>query len=145
MISGHSDAVDRAIKLAEAAGAQMAVRLPMSVPAHSPLMQPASDSLAEALNDVEMNPPSVPVIHNVDVKEHHKADEIRHILVDQVVSPVRWVETIEHLKGVGVDTVIECGPGNVLTGLFKRTDASIKTIPIGTLAGFNDLSNQMAA
>lgn len=138
VISGGAAAVDRAISLAVSQGAQMAVLLPMSVPAHSSMMQPAADGLKQELAEVAIANPSVPIIHNVDVQEHNEVEQIRQAMVQQVASPVRWVETIQQIINRGVDKIIECGPGNVLTGLIKRTDPSIDVVPIGSLSGFKE-------
>lgn len=125
VISGHAGAVERAIKIAKASGAKLAVLLPMSVPAHSSLMQVASEGLAAELDKIVLSSPTIPVIHNVDCKQHTDISEIRHALVTQVYSPVRWVDTIMSFEHAGIDSVIECGPGTVLSGLIKRTAQSI--------------------
>ena len=104
--------------------------LPVSVPSHCQLMMPAAEKLAKRLETITIDTPLIPVIHNVDVKPHTDADEIRQSLKQQLYNPVRWVETIQCMKTKGVDTVIECGPGKVLVGLCKRIDKEIKGFPV---------------
>lgn len=120
VIAGHKAAVERAMDNAKAAGAKRAVLLPVSAPFHSSLLKPAAAILAQALADVQINVPKVPVIHNVDVQMHQEPAAIRQALVDQAWHPVRWVQTIEAMAAQGVTHVVECGPGKVLSGLVKR-------------------------
>jgi [acyl-carrier-protein] S-malonyltransferase len=127
VIAGDKAAIDRAIELAKEAGAKRALPLPVSVPSHCALMKPAAERLAEVMVDIEFNSPAIPVLHNCDVSVHDNADEIRVALKAQLFSPVRWVETIQAMQNRGVDKMIECGPGKVLTGLNKRIDKSLAT------------------
>lgn len=119
-IAGSSAAVERAIERAKAAGAKRAVPLALSVPAHSSLMAPAAARLAERLKTVTIRTPRVPVIHNATADAASAAESIREVLVRQIASPVRWVETIERIAKDGAQAFVECGPGKVLTGLNKR-------------------------
>ncbi len=130
VIAGSIAAVDRAIDKAMERGAKKAIKLPVSVPSHCALMLSAAERLDEKLQSIDFNKSEVPVLHNVDVKKHEDAAGIRAALVAQLYNPVRWVETIEQIKANDVDTVIECGPGKVLTGLNKRIDRSINALPI---------------
>ncbi len=125
VIAGHAGAVERALEAAKAAGAKRAITLPMSVPAHCSLMAPAAEKLASRLAGVEVKTPQVPVVHNVDVSLSADPDSIRQHLVDQVRSPVRWVECVQALAAAGVSEAVECGPGKVLAGLNRRIDRSI--------------------
>lgn len=125
VISGHKAAVLRAIDDAKTKGAKRALLLPVSVPAHCVLMKPAALHLRKALAAVAFQLPHIPVIHNVDVTVHSSVDEIREILVEQLYKPVRWVETIQSMASKGVNTIYECGPGAVLSGLNKRIDATL--------------------
>lgn len=125
VIAGHAAAVDRALEAAKSAGAKRALKLPMSVPAHCSLMGPAADKLADRLAGVEITEPVVPIIHNVDVSQSGDPASIRAHLVDQVRSPVRWVECIQALAAAGVTEAVECGPGKVLAGLNRRIDRSM--------------------
>jgi len=133
VIAGNAEAVDRAVILAKEKGAKMAMKIAVSVPAHSLLMQPAANRLKTVLDKMEIKIPEIPVIHNVDVQSHSDADTIKDVLILQLFSPVRWVETVQHLVTQGVDQFIECGPGKVLSGLIKRIDKSLKTQTLGDL------------
>ena len=137
VIAGHDAAVERAMALAREKGAKRALRLPVSVPSHCELMRPAAEKLAEQLAGIELSAPAIPVLHNVDVSRHDRPDTIRQVLAQQLYRPVRWVETIGAIRGQGVTTVIEAGPGKVLSGLNKRIDKTMKALPVydnGTLA-----------
>jgi len=125
VVAGHKAAVERAAELAKEAGAKRAVLLPVSVPSHCQLMKPAADRLAEDLRQIQIRPPAIPVINNVDVTAPSDPDAIRDALVRQLYQPVRWVEVIQAMLGQGVDTIIECGPGKVLVGLNKRIDKTV--------------------
>lgn len=122
VIAGTAAAVARAVELAKQAGAKRAVVLPVSVPSHCSLMQPAAERLAAYLENVDVRAPAIPVINNVDVAIAAEPQAIRDALVRQLVSPVRWVETIRALAARGVGGVVECGPGKVLAGLNKRIE-----------------------
>ncbi|MEO1035490.1 MAG: ACP S-malonyltransferase [Pseudomonadota bacterium] len=124
-IAGTRGAIERAIESAKENGARRAMLLPVSVPSHCALMQPAAERLADALGGVAIAAPGVPVINNVDVAVSADADAIRDALLRQLYSPVRWVETVASLAGHGVATLAEFGPGKVLTGLARRIDKSL--------------------
>jgi [acyl-carrier-protein] S-malonyltransferase len=122
VIAGNRTAVERAMVAAKARGAKRAVLLPVSAPFHSSLLAPAAERLALRLAHVDITPPSIPVVHNVDVQTHAAPDEIRAALARQAASPVRWTETVKWLADHDVTAVVECGPGKVLAGLAKRID-----------------------
>lgn len=130
VIAGHRAAVDRAIEAAKAAGAKRALHLSVSAPSHCALMRPAADKLAESLARIELAAPRIPVIHNYDVQSHDQASGIHEALVRQLYNPVRWAETIRQMAIDGIDTVVECGPGKVLTGLNRRIEKSMRALPI---------------
>lgn len=130
VIAGSAAAVARAIDAAKAAGAKRALPLPVSVPSHCALMRPAAERLAERLADVALAVPSVPVIHNVNVAPAGDVESLRRLLVEQLYSPVRWVETVASVAAQGVTTALECGPGKVLTGLNKRIADNLTTLPV---------------
>lgn len=130
VIAGHADAVARVAELAKAAGAKRALMLDVSVPSHCALMRPAADQLAEVMNGLAFRMPRVPVLHNVNVAEAPNEDSIRKVLVEQLYSPVRWVETVQEIARRGAEVVIEAGPGKVLAGLIKRTDKSLVAMPV---------------
>jgi [acyl-carrier-protein] S-malonyltransferase len=130
VIAGHKAAVERAMENARAAGAKRAVLLPVSAPFHSSLLKPAAAVLAQALADVQIGVPKIPVIHNVDVQMHQDRAAIGQALVDQAWHPVRWVQTIEAMAAQGVTHVVECGPGKVLSGLVKRISPQMTGVSI---------------
>jgi [acyl-carrier-protein] S-malonyltransferase len=120
VIGGQVAAVERAIGLAKEKGARLAKLLSVSVPSHCVLMKPAADRLAEFLKTVSIQMPIYPILNNVDVSIYHSPEAIRDGLVRQLYMPVRWVEIIKAFAQAGVTTIVECGPGKVLTGLNKR-------------------------
>lgn len=121
VIAGHARAVQRAMDACKARGARRAVALPVSAPFHSSLLAPAARQLRERLAEVDLRPPHIPVVHNVDVAVHATPDAIRDALVRQADHPVRWAECIQAIAARGAATVCECGPGKVLAPLVKRT------------------------
>ena len=123
VIAGNKEAVERGMALAKARGAKRAVALPVSVPSHCALMQPAADMLADYLSSVTIAAPQIPVLHNADVSAHQTGAEIKAALVQQLYSPVRWVETVRAIYDQGILHGAECGPGKVLAGLTKRIAA----------------------
>ena len=120
VIAGHSGAVRRAIESAKARGAKRAVALPVSAPFHSSLMAPAAARLREALADIKLCAPRMPVIHNADAQGHADAAGIREALVRQADHPVRWVECVKQMAARGATHMFECGPGKVLAPLARR-------------------------
>ena len=125
VIAGDFDAVNRAIDASKAAGAKRAVILPLSVPSHSKLMQPAAEKLREYLNDINVQSSKIKVLQNADVKSYENSQDIKDALYRQLFNPVRWAETIQYMISTGTQTFIELGPGKVLTGLNKRIDRSV--------------------
>ena len=125
VIAGHKEAVERAIGLARQKGAKRGVMLPVSAPFHSTLLRPAAEQLAAKLAQVEIATPSIPVIHNVDVKEHREPARIRDALARQAANPVHWTATVLAMADMGVTHVVECGPGKVLAGLTRRIKEGI--------------------
>ncbi|CUZ77026.1 ACP S-malonyltransferase [Serratia marcescens] len=139
VIAGNKEAVERAGAACKAAGAKRALPLPVSVPSHCALMKPAADKLAVALQDITFNAPQVPVVNNVDVRTENDPEAIRSALVRQLYSPVRWTESVEFIAAQGVTSLLEVGPGKVLTGLTKRI---VDTL---TAAAVNDTASLSAA
>ncbi|KFZ29669.1 malonyl CoA-ACP transacylase [Pseudidiomarina atlantica] len=133
VIAGHAEAVQRAGDACKERGAKRALPLPVSVPSHCALMQPAAQQLAVELGKITLRTPNIPVVNNVDVKEERDSDAIRDALVRQLYSPVRWTETVQHLVKQGVTEIYEIGPGKVLTGLNKRIDKSLEGDAINTV------------
>ena len=134
VISGHKEAVERAMEAASAAGAKRALALPVSAPFHSALMAPAADRMAEALEAVEVKPVSVPLVCNVLAATIEQPEDIRQRLVEQVTGRVRWEESVSFMAKQGVTRMLEVGSGKVLSGLARRIDRSIETAAIGTPA-----------
>lgn len=143
VISGHAPAVARAVELAKAAGAKRAIMLPVSVPSHCVLMQPAALRFAEHLNKTPFRPPAITVINNVDVAVCTESEAIRDALVRQLYSPVRWSGVIRALADKGVTTLLECGPGKVLCGLNKRIDTRLESYPLGNQAGLEQALDKL--
>ncbi len=127
VISGHAEAVKRAAALASERGARKVIELKVSAPSHSPLMAGAADRLAEELASVELKPFNAAVYSNVEAAPIPDVSSVADLLKRQLVSPVRWVDTINNMKLDGVGAMLEVGPGRVLTGLVRRIDKSIKT------------------
>jgi len=134
VLSGSKGAIDRAIALAPEFGIKRAMALSVSAPFHSPLLEPAAREMQEALGSVTISPPKVPVIANVTVQPVSDPETIRRLLVEQVTGLVRWRETVESFKGLGVTQAVEAGAGKVLTGLAKRIDRELDALAIGTPA-----------
>jgi [acyl-carrier-protein] S-malonyltransferase len=122
VIAGNAAAVARAIEAARARGAKRAVLLPVSVPSHSSLMRAAAERFAQRLADVPLQMPNVADVYTVDVRTHASPDGIRRSLTEQLFKPVRWADTVRAMLANGATTVVECGPGKVLTSLNKRIE-----------------------
>lgn len=144
VIAGTAAAVDRAIELLKARGAKRAIKLPVSVPSHSALMAPAAEKLAQRLADTSIRTPQVRDIYTVDVRKHGDADSIRAALVQQLVKPVRWTETIQSMIAGGIRVIVECGPGRVLTGLNRRIEKN-KDIAMLAIEDTDSLQQALAA
>lgn len=138
VIAGNKAAVERGMEIAKAKGAKRAVLLPMSVPSHCSLMQPAAERMRERLVSVDIKAPAIPVLHNADVKSASSGDAIKDALVRQLCRPVRWVETVRAFAAAGATHVVECGPGKVLAGLNKRIAPQAKILSLSDEAAFKD-------
>jgi [acyl-carrier-protein] S-malonyltransferase len=134
VISGHAAAVERAAELARGRGAKRVVLLPVSAPFHCPLMAPAAEVMADALAQVSVQEPAVPLVANVTAATVTEPGDIRRLLVEQVTGMVRWRESVEHLRNGGVDSVVELGVGKVLTGLTRRIDRALEGVSVQTPA-----------
>lgn len=122
VVSGHKAAVERTIETAKARGAKRGMLLPVSAPFHCPLMRPAADAMQAALETVALGTPQVALVANVLASEITDPTNIKQRLVEQVTGLVRWRESVQYMKSQGVDTLVECGSGKVLSGLVKRID-----------------------
>ena len=132
VVSGHKAAVERAVDIAKARGAKRAMLLPVSAPFHCALMQPAADVMAQALADVTINAPAVPVVANVRAEAISDPALIRALLVEQVTGSVRWRESVAWMAGQGVTEFWEIGAGKALSGMVKRIAAGSVTRNFGT-------------
>jgi [acyl-carrier-protein] S-malonyltransferase len=130
VIAGSKAGVDKACEVLKAAGAKRALLLAVSAPFHSSLMKPAAEALRDALKLVDLKPPRIPVVNNIDVAVQTEPDAIKDSLYRQAFGPVRWVEVTQALKARGLNHIFECGPGKVLAGLVKRVDAEIVTTTV---------------
>lgn len=137
VIAGHADAVDAAVVALKDAGARRAMPLPVSAPFHTPLMQPAADVMQQAFEDASWATPQFPVVSNVDGSLQTDADSIRESLVKQISAPVLWTSCMATLREGGCTQFVECGPGNVLSGLSKRIDKSVPIKSIELVAAIN--------
>jgi [acyl-carrier-protein] S-malonyltransferase len=131
VVSGTKAACQRVAEAATAAGAMKTIPLAVAGAFHTPIMQPARERLAKALAGVKLHQPRIPVVSNVDAKPHENPEEIRQLLVEQLVSPVLWEDSLRWLLARGVKTMYEVGPGRVLRGLLKRIDRKLECV--GTL------------
>jgi [acyl-carrier-protein] S-malonyltransferase len=132
VIAGTKDAVQRAGEMAKAKGARRVMPLAVSAPFHCPLMEPAAQLMREALSEVTIRPPPVPIVSNVTAGETHEPEIIRRLLVEQVTSRVRWRESVLGFRPSGLSTTVEAGGNKVLTGMVKRIDPELQTVAIDT-------------
>jgi [acyl-carrier-protein] S-malonyltransferase len=130
VIAGAREPVERAIEAAKARGAKRAMALPVSVPAHSSLMGPAAQRLGERLATVDFSKPRIRFVSAVDAAPHDDPEDLRRLLVRQLASPVRWTDTVRALAAGGIGTLVECGPGKVLTGLNRRIERSLQCLAL---------------
>ncbi|MDH5798736.1 MAG: ACP S-malonyltransferase [Paracoccaceae bacterium] len=132
VVSGHREAVERAVEIAKAMGAKRAVMLPVSAPFHCALMQPAADAMAEALAAVKIVNPVVPVVANVLAEGVSDAETIRALLVKQITGSVRWRESVEYMGANGVTDIWEIGAGKALSGMVRRINRDITCMAVST-------------
>ena len=144
VIAGSKAAVERGAAACKAKGAKRALMLPVSAPFHSSLLKPAAQRLADYMKNVTFNPPTIPVVNNVDVAVVSDPAAIKAALARQACSPVRWVEVIKHLAGAGVTQVAECGPGKVLAGLAKRIAPQIPSAAVFDPASLREAKEMLA-
>ncbi len=130
VIAGHREAVQRTMQMAGKAGARRCVLLPLSIPSHCSLMRPAAEKFAPFLREAALQPPQIPVLHNVDARVHPEREELLASLCAQLYRPVRWVDTVRALAQAGVETVLEFGPGRVLSGLCRRIETRLQALPV---------------
>jgi len=145
VISGHAEAVERALALARERGARRAVRLPVSAPFHCALMQPAEDRLADDLARVAFADLAIPLVNNVDAAIITSGEAARDGLRRQVSRPVRWEESVRRLLAEGVTTFIEVGPGRVLSGLIRAIDRSVRTLAVDDPISLEEVLKELQA
>lgn len=143
VIAGHTAAVEQAMANARAAGAKRALPLPVSVPSHCSLMRDAAAELASELESVAIAMPDVPVIHNHGASVAASVDEIRKRLELQLYNPVEWVASVHNMNASGVDTLIECGPGKVLSGLTRRIEKTMQAFALFDLASLEQTQQSL--
>jgi len=143
VIAGNNAAIERAIEGCKEAGARRAIALSASAPFHSELMKPAAEELAGVLNEVNFAKPTTIVVQNIDAAVHDDPEEIRANLVKQMYGAVLWTDTVLMMKQIGVATLVECGPGKVLTGLSKRIDKSITGHSMNSAASIEIVSEAL--
>ena len=130
VIAGATGAIDRAIVILKERGAKRAMKLNVSAPFHCAMMKPAQDRLAHDLGSIQFSDSEMPVVTNVDARAARSADQLRDSLVRQVSQPVRWLESVEFLISQGVKTLVEIGPGKVLSGLVRQIDRSVQCVNV---------------
>jgi [acyl-carrier-protein] S-malonyltransferase len=145
VVAGHRAAVERAVALAAARGGRRSVMLPVSAPFHCRLMAPAAERLAGVLAALGARDPAVPVVRNVDAGLTTRAADVVPFLVRQVTAPVRWTDCVARLAAEGCRTLVEVGPGRVLTGLLRRIDGSLTGLAVEDPAGVDRLLQGLPA
>lgn len=144
VISGSKAAVERACELLKAQGAKRALLLPVSAPFHCALMRPAADKLAQHLAQVDLLPPAIALINNIDVAVETDPVRIRDALYRQAFGPVRWMQTVQAIKARGLEHLVECGPGKVLAGMVKRIEPAMTALAVFDPASLADTQAQLA-
>jgi [acyl-carrier-protein] S-malonyltransferase len=144
VIAGHAEAVQRAMEACKTAGAKRALPLKVSVPSHCALMKPAAERLAGDLEQIEFAPAAVPVVQNVNAEIATDAGNIRQNLLGQLYQPVLWVDSVRLIRRGGVRTLVECGPGKVLSGLIKRIEPEINCFGSDDSQGFQQVCDEVS-
>jgi [acyl-carrier-protein] S-malonyltransferase len=143
VVSGHRTAVERALELAAERGARRSIMLPVSAPFHCPLMAPAAAVMEEALGEILLQVPRVPVVANVTAAPTSDPAEIRELLIEQVIRMVRWRETVLLFKDREVEEIVEIGAGRILAGLIKRIDRELPVSSVGAAAEVEALMKRL--
>jgi [acyl-carrier-protein] S-malonyltransferase len=145
VVSGHAGAVRRALEAAKEAGGAASVELKVSAPFHSPLMEPARRGMEPVLDGLEVKPLNFGIIANVTAEVNRDANQIKPLLLKQIVSPVRWEESMGRLAGLGIDDAIEFGTGRVLMGLMRRINRGVKVHQADTPAAIDGTIKALGA
>ncbi len=143
VLSGHMAAIEKAVAIASEFGAKRCVKLPVSAPFHSPLMQPAAEVMAKALEEVESHSAQIPLIANVTAHVESSKEEIIKNLIKQVTGTVRWRESVNFMKEEGVTDAVELGAGKVLTNIIKRSQPEIHAISVGSPSEIEELAKNL--
>ncbi|MEE2652728.1 MAG: ACP S-malonyltransferase [Pseudomonadota bacterium] len=130
VVAGHTQAVEAALGALKDAGAKRAMLLPVSAPFHTSLMRPAGEKLAQALAELTINAPVIPVVHNVHAQTEANPAQIKELLTQQIYSAVKWVSWVQTMTDSGIEMTVECGPGKVLSGLNKRIQKSLQCLNV---------------
>lgn len=130
VVAGHTQAVEAALGALKDAGAKRAMLLPVSAPFHTSLMRPAGEKLAQALAELTINAPVIPVVHNVHAQTEANPAQIKELLTQQIYSAVKWVSCVQTMTDSGIEMTVECGPGKVLSGLNKRIQKSLQCLNV---------------
>ncbi len=144
VIAGHSPAVQRAVETARNRGIRKVMLLPVSVPSHCSLMEPAGERLEAVLDEIQFNPMRIPVVSNVEAKANADCERVKRLLVEQLSSPVLWDASVQEMVSLGVTKFTEIGPGRVLSGLVKRIDKTVETRNIEDVAGVRAAVQEVA-
>lgn len=143
VLSGHMAAIEKAVEIASEFGARRCVKLPVSAPFHSPLMKPAAEVMAKALNEVKSSSAQIPLIANVTASAETDSKEIIKNLIAQVTGSVRWRESVIFMKDEGVTDAVELGAGKVLTNIIKRSQPDIHAYSVGNTAEIEELAKNL--
>ena len=143
VLSGTMGAINKAVDIASEFGARKCVKLEVSAPFHSPMMQPAAEIMARAFMEVDAHDAQIPLVANVSALPVIKHHEIIKNLIEQVTATVRWRETMYYFKQQGVTDLIELGAGKVLSGIAKRSDKEINSASVGTVAELKELADNL--
>lgn len=143
VIAGNKASVEQAMVFAKEAGAKRALPLPVSVPSHCALMEPAADSLFQFMQDIDIQPSNIRVIQNESADFSNDEKAIKTSLRKQLSNPVRWVESVNKMKQEGISHLIEMGPGKVLSGLTKRIDKGLIGLPVFDVDSLNNAKNKL--
>ncbi len=143
VLSGHMAAIEKAVAIASEFGAKRCVKLPVSAPFHSPLMQPAAEVMAKALKEVDSHSAEIPLIANVTAQVESSKEEIIKNLIKQVTGTVRWRESVNFMKEEGVTDAVELGAGKVLTNIIKRSQPEIHAISVGSPSEIEELAKNL--
>lgn len=143
VIAGEVNAVLKASELCIDAGAKKVMPLAVSVPSHCELMRSAAEKLGQELNQTQLNAPNLPILHNVDVSSHSDEQTIKALLQQQLYLPVKWTQTMAAIQDMAVVNVVECGPGKVLSGLFKRFNRQLNLLPLNTVKGIDKFLEEL--